>query len=129
MTQKHDHGYEHAATHNHDNDHIHGGEDEDHSHDGGPGDDHDHEHDHSHEEGHVHDDEHGHSHDDEPALPRNEGAGQLGVDATQFNVKVVAEGEGDLLLPGQKVLINYVGTFLDGTVFESTIDNGRPFAF
>ncbi|WP_374341941.1 FKBP-type peptidyl-prolyl cis-trans isomerase, partial [Methyloversatilis sp.] len=32
-------------------------------------------------------------------------------------------------MPGQKVRVNYVGTLLDGTKFDSSYDHGQPAVF
>ena len=41
--------------------------------------------------------------------------------------KVIAEGKGPSPGPNDTVVVNYTGKFLDGTVFDSSDKNGRPF--
>lgn len=41
--------------------------------------------------------------------------------------KVLKEGKGDLVQPTDKVKIHYHGTTIEGKVFDSTVDKGKPF--
>lgn len=43
--------------------------------------------------------------------------------------QVLREGEGDTPPAGANVKAHYTGTLLDGTVFDSSVKRGRPFAF
>lgn len=43
--------------------------------------------------------------------------------------EVLVEGKGPKPQPGQKVSANYHGTLLDGTVFDSSVNRGKPFTF
>jgi len=38
-------------------------------------------------------------------------------------------GTGPEVLPGEMLVVEYVGTFLDGTTFDSTEEKGEPFIF
>lgn len=38
-------------------------------------------------------------------------------------------GTGAEAVPGKKVTVNYVGTLVDGTKFDSSYDHGTPFSF
>lgn len=38
-------------------------------------------------------------------------------------------GTGAEAVPGKEVSVHYVGTFLDGQKFDSSIDRGQPFSF
>ena len=56
---------------------------------------------------------------------------QPGVFATPSGLqyKILQQGSGVRPMPGQKVRVNYVGTLLDGTKFDSSYDHGRPAEF
>ena len=43
--------------------------------------------------------------------------------------EVLREGDGDQPPAGANVKAHYTGTLLDGTVFDSSVKRGRPFAF
>lgn len=49
--------------------------------------------------------------------------------ASGLYVIVQTEGKGASPVAGQKVTVHYVGTFLDGTQFDSSVDRGQPFEF
>jgi peptidylprolyl isomerase len=46
-----------------------------------------------------------------------------------LQINDVVIGTGAIAEPGKKVTVNYVGTLLDGTKFDSSIDRGTPFSF
>ncbi|HEY2591844.1 MAG TPA: FKBP-type peptidyl-prolyl cis-trans isomerase, partial [Steroidobacteraceae bacterium] len=54
-----------------------------------------------------------------------------GVKTTQSGLqyKVLSEGSGALPQPTDQVTVNYRGTLLDGTVFDSSYEKGKPFTF
>ena len=56
---------------------------------------------------------------------------QPGVFATPSGLqyKILQQGKGVRPMPGQKVRVNYVGTLLDGTKFDSSYDHGQPAVF
>ena len=39
------------------------------------------------------------------------------------------KGAGPLLIPGDLVMVNYIGQLLDGKVFDRNLDRGHPFTF
>lgn len=39
------------------------------------------------------------------------------------------EGAGDAVAPGQTAVVHYIGTLVDGTVFDSSLTRGEPFEF
>ena len=41
----------------------------------------------------------------------------------------VVAGEGDTAEVGDRVVVNYVGHFVDGTVFDSSVARNEPFQF
>ena len=42
---------------------------------------------------------------------------------------IIAQGSGPQPQPGQVVIAHYTGTLPDGTVFDTTRKDGKPFAF
>ena len=46
-----------------------------------------------------------------------------------FTVEKLNEGTGPLVPSGSFVTVHYHGTLLDGTVFDSSVNKGRPFKF
>ena len=48
---------------------------------------------------------------------------------TDLQMTIIKEGQGEGAKPGDSVTVNYTGTFLDGTKFDSSIDRGQPFTF
>ena len=47
----------------------------------------------------------------------------------EFIVEKQNEGTGPLVPKGSYVTVHYHGTLLDGTVFDSSVNKGRPFKF
>lgn len=46
-----------------------------------------------------------------------------------FKVEKLNEGTGDVVPRGAFVTVHYHGTLMDGTVFDSSVNKGRPFNF
>lgn len=59
-------------------------------------------------------------------LEKNPG---LKLQPTGVYMKTVKKGNGDKVEPLQTVKVNYTGRFVDGTVFDSSVDRGEPFEF
>jgi FKBP-type peptidyl-prolyl cis-trans isomerase len=51
------------------------------------------------------------------------------VTASGLQYEVLREGEGAMPLPEDQVTINYKGTLIDGTQFDSSYDRGEPATF
>jgi FKBP-type peptidyl-prolyl cis-trans isomerase len=51
------------------------------------------------------------------------------VTASGLQYEVLREGDGAMPLPEDQVTINYKGTILDGTQFDSSYDRGEPATF
>jgi FKBP-type peptidyl-prolyl cis-trans isomerase len=49
--------------------------------------------------------------------------------ATGLSIKDVLVGTGEMAAAGDTVTVNYVGTFPDGTKFDSSYDRNQPFSF
>ena len=54
-----------------------------------------------------------------------------GVKPTESGLYFISEkkGRGKMPVPGEKVKVHYTGKFLDGKVFDSSIERGQPFEF
>jgi len=72
------------------------------------------------------------------AKNKEEGAAWLAENASKEGVvtlenglqyKVLTEGDGESAGPGDTVKVNYRGTLIDGTVFDSSYDRGQPAQF
>ena len=46
-----------------------------------------------------------------------------------LEVIIIEEGTGETPVPGDRVFVDYSGTFEDGSKFDSSFDRGRPFDF
>lgn len=54
-----------------------------------------------------------------------------GVQETESGIlyRIISEGEGEVPGPTDTVTVNYQGTLVDGTVFDSSIERGEPATF
>lgn len=50
-------------------------------------------------------------------------------DFTELKVTTLQEGDGVESVDGNTVVVNYEGTLIDGTKFDSSYDRGEPFEF
>ncbi len=50
-------------------------------------------------------------------------------DVPAIQVEVLNDGDGSIPGRGQRVSMHYVGTFPDGSPFDSSRDRGQPFGF
>ncbi len=49
------------------------------------------------------------------------------MDVTELKIEDTVEGTGSAVKSGDTVVINYTGTLLDGTKFDSSYDRNQPF--
>ena len=49
--------------------------------------------------------------------------------ASGLQYEVIAEGEGETPVLSSTVRVHYHGTLIDGTVFDSSVERGRPIDF
>lgn len=50
-------------------------------------------------------------------------------DITELTIEDIRIGTGDLAKAGKTITVNYEGSLLDGTVFDSSYVRGEPFSF
>lgn len=49
--------------------------------------------------------------------------------APEYSMTVTGEGQGDFPQSGNFLSVHYVATLMDGSVFDSSRDRGKPFQF
>lgn len=54
---------------------------------------------------------------------------EVSVTASGLQYEVINEGEGAMPGPEDQVTVNYHGTLIDGTVFDSSVSRGEPATF
>jgi peptidylprolyl isomerase len=63
-------------------------------------------------------------------LAKNKVAEGISETASGLQYQVLQQGEGDVHpTASSKVKVHYHGSLLDGTVFDSSVDSGKPFSF
>jgi len=67
--------------------------------------------------------------DGEAFLAKNKGAKGVKTTASGLQYKVVTAGKGPQPKPGDTVTVNYRGTLIDGTEFDSSYKRGQPATF
>lgn len=53
----------------------------------------------------------------------------IAQDIDEFTIETLEEGEGVESKEGDTLVVDYHGTFVDGTVFDSSYQRGEPFVF
>lgn len=46
-----------------------------------------------------------------------------------MNIEVLKEGSGEVSKTGDSVIVHYVGTLQDGSIFDSSVNRNAPFTF
>ena len=66
-----------------------------------------------------------------PAPAATDAAAQPAAPASATGLKIeeITVGNGDEAVDGKQVMVHYVGTLVDGTKFDSSIDRNQPFPF
>jgi FKBP-type peptidyl-prolyl cis-trans isomerase len=65
----------------------------------------------------------------EAFLAKNAKREDVMVSDSGLQIKVIEEGEGKSPTPKSRVKVHYKGTFIDGTVFDSSYERGTPSEF
>jgi FKBP-type peptidyl-prolyl cis-trans isomerase len=65
----------------------------------------------------------------EEFLAKNKGLEEVTTTASGLQYEVITEGKGAIPTFNDKVKVHYHGTFVDGTVFDSSVDRGEPSTF
>ena len=53
----------------------------------------------------------------------------INTSMTELQIIDIVVGSGKEAVAGSRVTVHYVGTFLDGAKFDSSVDRGTPFVF
>lgn len=53
----------------------------------------------------------------------------LDMEVTELQIEILEEGKGNEAGRGDTLRMHYIGTLLDGSKFDSSVDRGQPFQF
>jgi FKBP-type peptidyl-prolyl cis-trans isomerase/thiol-disulfide isomerase/thioredoxin len=67
--------------------------------------------------------------DNQSFLEDNKKQPGMKVTASGLQYKILNEGSGPRPLPGCKVVVHYTGTLINGKIFDSSFENGKPSTF
>jgi FKBP-type peptidyl-prolyl cis-trans isomerase len=59
----------------------------------------------------------------------NTNSTNIAANTPKVMIQDVVVGTGETAMPGSKVFVNYVGHFVDGTVFDSNLEQSEAFPF
>jgi FKBP-type peptidyl-prolyl cis-trans isomerase len=54
---------------------------------------------------------------------------EMNTQQPQLTAEDTIVGTGDVAVSGSRITVNYVGHFIDGTVFDSSVSRNEPFQF
>ncbi|MES3004762.1 MAG: FKBP-type peptidyl-prolyl cis-trans isomerase [Patescibacteria group bacterium] len=63
------------------------------------------------------------------SLINNDNTNQVSDNTPEVLIEETAPGTGDLAVAGKRVVVHYTGRFVDGTVFDSSVNRKEPFQF
>jgi FKBP-type peptidyl-prolyl cis-trans isomerase FklB len=65
----------------------------------------------------------------EEFLAKNKERNEVKVTESGLQYEILEEGEGPIPSAGDKVNVHYHGTLINGEVFDSSVDRGKPISF
>jgi len=66
---------------------------------------------------------------DDESAPVSKSEQEQKENGDELKIEILLEGTGEEVEAGENVSVHYVGTFEDGTGFDSSVDRGVPFSF